>query len=143
MTDKESNNLKKEYLFRYRELCGVSQAISYRIKALTESIEAAKTQQITGMPTAHAMKDLSDYVVKLEALQEQAWDNLTARLKMQVEIETAINRLEPTESAVMYSRYIMLKSWDDIADMMGYTKRHTLRIHGSALQKLKMSLDVT
>ena len=44
------------------------------------------------------------------------------------------------ESTVLRMRYIELMDWTRISYEMKYSKRHTLRIHGNALENYK---DVT
>ena len=51
------------------------------------------------------------------------------------EIHTKIELLEnPTERAVLTERYINAKSWEEIAEIVGYTQRQTLNVHGTALK---------
>lgn len=38
---------------------------------------------------------------------------------------------------VMYQRYVLLKSWEQIALDMGYSYRHITRLHGAALEELR------
>jgi len=51
------------------------------------------------------------------------------------EIQTMIERM-PDERfvAVLRKRYIFFKSWEEISVDLGYTYRHTTRLHGKALQ---------
>lgn len=43
---------------------------------------------------------------------------------------------EPDQLAVLYKRYFQYEPWEKIACDMGFTYRHTIRIHGLALQTL-------
>lgn len=40
---------------------------------------------------------------------------------------------EGPHKAVMYNRYILLKTWESIAVDLNYSYRHVLRLHGDAL----------
>ena len=77
-------------------------------------------------------------------------DNINRRIDALAELKKAIsNSIEtlekPDHRTVLRYRYICLCKWEDIADRMGYDKRHVLRIHNSALRAYgeKMSLNVT
>lgn len=48
-----------------------------------------------------------------------------------------------TQRAVMYNRYILLKTWEAIAVDLNYSRRHVLRIHGDALNQLRKMYDDT
>ena len=41
------------------------------------------------------------------------------------------------QRAVMYNRYILLKTWEAIAVDLNYSYRHVLRMHGDALNQLR------
>ena len=60
-------------------------------------------------------------------------------------ISAEIDQLEkPDHRTVLRYRYICLCKWEDIADRMGYDRRHVSRIHNSALKAFseKMSHNV-
>jgi DNA-directed RNA polymerase specialized sigma subunit len=42
----------------------------------------------------------------------------------------------PDEREVLTRRYIMYQKWEDIAQVMHYSRQHVTRIHGSALAHL-------
>lgn len=44
---------------------------------------------------------------------------------------------EGPHKAVMYNRYILLKTWESIAVDLNYSYRHVLRLHGDALEILR------
>lgn len=44
---------------------------------------------------------------------------------------------EGPQKAVMYNRYILLKTWESIAVDLNYSYRHVLRLHGDALEILR------
>ena len=51
------------------------------------------------------------------------------------EIKTSIERVSDEKFVtILLKRYVYFKSWEEIAVDMGYTYRHTTRLHGDALQ---------
>ena len=42
------------------------------------------------------------------------------------------------ERVILYGRYVNFYSWEKIAQDMGYSERHVLRLHGSALEKVQI-----
>ena len=55
------------------------------------------------------------------------------------EIHEKIELLEnPTEKAVLTERYINVKSWEEIAEIISYSERNTKYIHGRALKNFAL-----
>lgn len=50
---------------------------------------------------------------------------------------------EGPHKAVMYNRYILLKTWESIAVDLNYSYRHVLRLHGDALNLLRKKCNDT
>lgn len=74
---------------------------------------------------------------------------INQRIDLLAETKTAISaeidQLEkPNHRTVLRYRYICLCKWEDIADRMGYDRRHVTRIHNGALKAFgeKMSHNV-
>lgn len=53
-----------------------------------------------------------------------------------LEIESAIEVLPPTERQIIRLRYIQGKTWDSVADSVGYCRQQVFRIHKKALAHL-------
>lgn len=114
--------------------------IAQRIESLRETCQSAKTQKLTGMPGAHNHTDLSDYAVRVDELLMLASKKREELIRVRQEVEECIESLsEEAESALIFYRYIMLMSWEDISKKMGYSIRHVIRLHGEALYNLKIS----
>lgn len=59
--------------------------------------------------------------------------------KIKQEILKAISGVDnSTYRALLIERYINFKTWEQIADYMNYSRMHVTRLHGRALQKVKM-----
>lgn len=53
-----------------------------------------------------------------------------------LEIESAIAKLPSTERQIIRLRYIQGKTWDAVADSVGYCRQQVFRIHKKALARL-------
>ena len=137
-----TNEERKQYLLRYGVIRKRIRNLKEQLVSLQQVKKSAKTQQLSDMPKGSSrQKDLSDLMVKIEKLQEKINDEITEPLKIKVEIEEGILNMEDEdESTVLRMRYIELMDWTRISYEMKYSKRHTLRIHGNALENYK---DVT
>lgn len=126
---------KKEYLKSYRNICYKIKALQDQKYSLIETMTSAKAQNYDGMPTSSSIGDLSDYMVKLDAVMRSI-DNMNAMcLARKIQIESSIaNMADGIECNVLHKRYIMFKSWEVIAIETGYCVKQVQRIHGKALQ---------
>lgn len=136
------NIAKKEYLLQYSKSEKRIRALREQLFSLQEVEKSAKTQQLSAMPKGSSRnKDLSDFLVRIEKLQEEIENKITESLRIRTEIEEHIIEMEnENEALVLRMRYIDLMDWTRISHRMKYSKRHTLRIHKAALENFK---DVT
>ena len=80
---------------------------------------------------SHIHVMIADYQTELESEMSQL-------LTIQKDIMGTVSKLtRPTEHRIIYLRYIECKTWQAIADDIGYTYQHTVRLHGSALKHLQ------
>ncbi len=136
------NERKKEYLKGY----------IYSIRKeqrLKEQIEELRSQQMfpsvnhDGMPQGNAHSDLSDYVARLDALISQLEQEQAMAVRQYKEIHDRIHQMQDgAEKEVLIRRYLMGKTWEQIAVDIECSYRHTLRIHGNALQHFQVSEEI-
>ena len=70
-------------------------------------------------------------------LQERYRTKLDELLQAQLEIERAIDTLDPTERTLLRLHYIQGETWEQAAVTMNYSWRQVHRIHARALKKLE------
>lgn len=135
---REENEKKKEYLRRYH-------AAVLAEKEIQEEIEQLRMDKMfpgmiqDGMPHGSSCGDLSAYAVQLEELMDNLKAQMEQRIQLRKEITQAIEEMpDETEKTVLRLRYIHWMKWEQIADRMGYSFRSITRIHGKALQNLKI-----
>ena len=81
----------------------------------------------------------------LDRLDQTIREDIRAMSEAKLEAIGLISLLEDTRmKEILWEYYIRCaKSWDAVADSVGYTRRNCTRLHGRALQELRrMSLNV-
>ena len=133
------NERKKEYLKGY----------IYSIRKerrLKEQIEELRSQQMfpsvnhDGMPQGNAHSDLSGYVARLDTLISQLEHEQAMAVRQYKEIYDRIHKMQDgAEKEVLIRRYLMGRTWEQIAVDMDYNYRWVLRLHGRALKNFEIS----
>ena len=128
------NEEKKRYLNGYRDCIR-------RERQLQEQIDELRSQQMfpsvnhDGMPQGNAHSDLSGYVARLDALISQLEHEQAMAVRQYKEIYDRIHKMQDgAEKEVLIRRYLMGRTWEQIAVEMNYTYRHVTRLHGAALR---------
>lgn len=98
------------------------------------------TASLTGMPRGGTGGNQVERGVELLEMARAELSRLENELfSMQTELKPRIDALEtPNERRVLMLRYMHGMSCDDVADIMGYCKRHTMRI----LRRAESHLDL-
>lgn len=135
---KEENEKKKEYLRRYH-------AAELAEREIREEIDDLRMNKMfpaliqDGMPHGSSCGDLSAYAVQLDELMAELKAQMEQRIRLRKEITAKIEEMpDETEKTVLRLRYIRWLRWEQIAEKMGYSFRNITRIHGKALQDLKI-----
>lgn len=134
----ELNEKKKEYLNGYkyakrREKRILEQIQQLRLDAMFPCIQG------DGMPRGSSQSDLSDYMEKYEDLMEELKEEKLTALEEMQEIRRQIGKLkDEDEKEVLERRYILIESWDTIAEKMGIDKSTATRKHGKALKNFEI-----
>ena len=133
------NEEKKRYLNGYRDC-------TRRERQLQEQIEELRRQkmypglQMDGMPHGNTHSDLSGYVARLDALISQLEHEQALAVRQYKEIHDRIHKMQDgAEKEVLIRRYLMGRTWEQIAVEMDYNYRWVLRLHGRALKNFEIS----
>lgn len=133
------NEEKKRYLNGYRDCIR-------RERQLQEQIDELRSQQMfpsvnhDGMPQGNAHSDLSGYVARLDALISQLEHEQAMAVRQYKEIHDRIHQMQDgAEKEVLIRRYLMGRTWEQIAVEMNYNYRWVLRLHGRALKNFEIS----
>lgn len=130
-------NIKKrlqEHYYKNKELIQLQMQIQH-LRYKSQSIRSSS--DINDVPCGSGNTDkIGSIVATICDLEDMYLAKLDEVFTEQVEIEGIIAVLEPVERLLIRARYIECLQWDKVADIIGYTERHTHRIHSAALIKL-------
>lgn len=133
---KASNQQKKAYLRRYLAAERLERELTDELTAtlMYYAYPKAITYDHAGGGSG-GPRDLSDFAVKVDRLQTRLLAERSRMIELRLEITDRINAVpDETERLLLRLRYIRGESFERIAGELGYTWRHTMRIHGNALQ---------
>ena len=134
------NEKKIKYLSRYIPLSRrINRMLEeqYRWKCLAMKVTQNFSPTPGGGESGSPIERPMDKVDELERKITQAIDELA---DIRMEIEAVLGQLEDdTLRKLMEYRYIDGLTWEQVAEKMHYSWRHTCRLHGEALAKINMS----
>ncbi len=105
-------------------------------RSLAEKI----TPVLSDMPKAQTNGSrVADAAVKIADLQMELQTDILDLIKLKEQIEQTIKAVEnPEAEVVLELRYLAFKTWQEIADIMGYQIRNVYIIHEKALNLVKI-----
>ena len=108
------------------------------------SNEASPSGQCTdGQPRAHRVKDLSDYHVKLEHMEQKVEEARTKKLQLLDSIQRDIEGMKDSrEKDVLTYRYIRGYPWEKVAEEMNYGISWVIKVHERAVRKLDIKREL-
>lgn len=98
------------------------------------------TSVMTGMPHSpnHGTSSMENAIVKIVDLQHEINDEIDRLVDLKVEIATVIHSMDnPEYSLLLEQRYLCFRTWPEIASQLGYSLRHTQRLHEEALANVQ------
>ena len=125
----------KEYLRQYAEAERLCRRLKTEYKKEVELIDSIRSALGgDGLPRGgQTSKVTEDKAIRLaEKLSEYQNAELDA-LRVKRTVLSTINAVPGEAGAVLYERYINLKSWDEVAKSVGYSKRQAHRFHEDGL----------
>jgi len=131
----------KEYFKQAPTLKKLIDAKKARIQELRELAEWAGRGITTNTKVQKSKKSdpMTDLIAKAADLHDECVKDYMRLLELQWEMESIINSVEKDEQRlVLYERYINLKKWEEIAEENTYSEKHVFKLHGAALQNVKL-----
>lgn len=133
----------KTYLRKARELDTLVHTKLSEIDKLRELAECLSSPKLGERVTSSNGNTSMQTVDKIVDLQAEVDKEIAVLVDLIAEIHTKIEQLEnPTERAVLTERYINVKSWEEIAEIINYSERNTKYIHGRALRNFALFCTV-
>ena len=130
----------KEYLQQYENAHRVARKCRIEYEKELELIDAIGSP-LAGGGTPHGSGISKKVENKAIRLADKALELKQAELealRIRQEIFNVIRQVPGEEGDVLYERYINLKSWSEVARVIGYSKSRTHGIHNEALKKIKV-----
>ena len=125
----------KAYLRKARELDTLVHTKLNEIDKLRELAECLSSPKLGERVTSSKGNTSMQTVDKIVDLQAEIDKEIAELVELITEIHAKIEQLsDTTEKAVLTERYINGRSWEEIAEIVGYTVRQTLNIYGKALK---------
>lgn len=131
------NEKKKEFLMSY-------QKEKRRVRRLEEQLEELRRNKMSpsvtndGMPHGTDKKDLSDYAVKVDEIEQELVAARYSRICAFQDVQRRIEAMEnEIEKDLLTYRYLRNLSWEKIAVEMDYSWQHLHKIHARALRNFK------
>ena len=130
---------KKAFLRRYLDSRKKEKELLGELNTL-ESQYIFPSVNIDGMPHGSGGSDLSGFAAQYDDIFGKLIEQYEKGLTIRAEITDAIEAMDAPESykVLLRYRYIMGFRFERIASEMDYSWRHTLRLHGAALNKFKI-----
>lgn len=111
-----------------------------RLEASVQGVDLTRERVQCSRRFGSQVENIAQKIIDLEQRINSEIDRL---LELKLEIRKVIESVDnETEQLLLRLRYIEYKRWYEIAEIMGYSKRQVTRLHGYALQKIKLSLNV-
>jgi DNA-directed RNA polymerase specialized sigma subunit len=130
----------KEYLGQALEL---NKKINH-MQLLYEAVKADygfTTRLLDGMPKNPnvSVTQVCDQAIRSIEMNDEINGEIDRLIALRNEIADVIWEVpDLQERVILYGRYVNFYSWEKIAQDMGYSERHVLRLHGSALEKVQI-----
>lgn len=131
------NEKKKDFLMSY-------QKEKRRVRRLEEQLEELRRNKMSpsvtndGMPHGTDKKDLSDYAVKVDEVEQELVAARYSRICAFQEVQKRIEAMEDErEKDLLTYRYLRNLNWVNIAIEMDYSWQHLHKIHARALRNFK------
>lgn len=82
-----------------------------------------------------------DLIIKIVDLEREITDDIDRLVDLKRAILQKIDKLENKDYIrILIKRYVLYKTWEQIAVEMKYSFRHVIRMHGHALQEFEKIL---
>ena len=113
-----------------------------RVERLRARLEAGRLNQLTGMPRGgnSDWTETADKLIELEQIVNARVREMCKVKRLAMEAIEAVEEMRYREVLELY--YLDGFTWDTVAQQMGYDVRHVTRLHGKALQKVKVPKEI-
>lgn len=125
----------KEFLQQYGEAVRIAEMIKTEYDQEKDLIDSVRSA-LGGDGTTHGggiSKATENKAIKLADKALELKDAELEAISIRQKVFDVIRTVPGEKGDVLYERYINLKSWDEVADSVGYSKRHARNLHDEAI----------
>ena len=131
----------KKWLSQVGKIVRDEQRVMEEIETL-RSRQTSVAKVLTGMPGGSGQAyTLDDYAADLDMLERKLLYKLQQERVVYTEIRAALDLLTGLTREIMVERYLMLKSWEQIAVCHDKSYRYMMKLQRRALDKLAEELE--
>ena len=131
----------KEYLSQAFYMNRQIKAKERRLEWLREiapgpSMRFSQEEKAKGDPRSSLVENAALKVVELE---EEIASDILELVRVMKDIASAISRVDSMECrTILEMRYLSFMEWDEIISRMGYSRSYVFRLHGEALNAIRI-----
>lgn len=125
---KQELNEYRENIKYIEEKLNDTEEVRSRVERVTTILSPTKTNSSSESPDKFA-----DAISKLEELKIDCTEKMEKLLIKKFMIDDKIEEVEQPYRNVLFYRYTRGKSWNDVANELGYTREYVCDLHGEAL----------
>lgn len=125
----------KEFLQQYGEAVRIAERIKTEYDKEQDLIDSVRSA-LGGDGVPHGgriSKETENKAIKLADKVLELKDAELEAISIRQKVFDVIRTVPGEKGDVLYERYINLKSWDEVADSVGYSKRHARNLHDEAI----------
>ena len=134
----------KEYLQQYGDAVRVAERIKTEYQEELELICSIKSS-LGGDGTPRGGNISKSTETKALRLADKATELQDAELeaiRIRQEVFDVIRKIPGEKGDVLYQRYINLKSWEEVADAVGYSVRQVHYLHHDGLEEIQHCIEL-
>lgn len=125
----------KEFLQQYGEAVRIAEMVKTEYDQEQDLIDSVRSA-LGGDGTPHGggiSKATENKAIKLADKALELKNAELEAISIRQKVFDVIRTVPGEKGDVLYERYINLKSWDEVADSVGYSKRHARNLHDEAI----------
>ena len=132
----------KEFLEQYKEKEFTLSRVREEYRKELDQIDAIRSAlDNSGVPSGHTSRSVEIRALRLAEKAERLRDAELEALATRQRVFDVIAKVEGVKGQILYERYINLRKWTDVADLVYYGERQTRRLHDKALQMVADVLE--
>ena len=126
----------KEYLKLYKDAVRAVDVLQEEYDTQTEQIDSIRSALGgDGLPrSGEVSKRVENQAVKLAEKAEQLLEAKEEALAVRQHIFRTVREVPGEQGDVLRERYINLRHWSEIAEILGYTERQCYNLHNKGLE---------